>query len=515
VPGIFISYRRGETNAYAGRLYDALSARFGEQQVFMDIDTIEPGTDFVAHIGEAVASCDALLALIGRDWLDCRDAKGCRRLEDPRDFVRVEISTGLQRGVRVIPILVHGATMPTEDELPEPLAHLARRNAFEMSDVRWRDDVGHLAATLQKALAGVEGQGPADRPARSPERARLAVALAAVRRRPGLTAAVIGAAAVLATAAALLIGGGGHHGGSRVARAKARSTTVAGLARERYHVGAAPIAVAVSPGSVWVVNHDDGTVRRIDAQRRTVADRPIRVGINAWSIAADRSGVWVTSSGDTAGDRGSVRRIDPRSTAIGAPIRPGRNPAGVAIDGGSIWVVNGGDRTVARIDAATGAVTGTVSVGAAGDVPIDLAVARGGVWVPLEYENVVVVIDARTMRRIDRIDVRAPTAIAFGYGALWVANSSEDTVSRIDPSTRTVVARIRVGRDPEAVSAGAGGVWVANQAEDSVTRIDPATNRVVGRPIAVGDSPDHLVAGLGSVWVPNSRDDTVTRIEPR
>jgi serine/threonine-protein kinase len=225
--------------------------------------------------------------------------------------------------------------------------------------------------------------------------------------------------------------------------------------------------------------------------------------------------VWVTSSGDTAGDRGSVRRIDPRSAAIGAPIRTGRNPAGVAIDGGSIWVVNGGDRTVARIDAATGAVTGTVSVGAAGDVPIDLAVARGGVWVPLEYENVVVVIDTRTMRRIDRIDVRAPTAIAFGYGALWVTNSSEDTVSRIDPGTRTVVARIRVGRDPEAVSAGAGGVWVANQAEDSVTRIDPATNRVVGRPIAVGDSPDHLVAGLGSVWVPNSRDDTVTRIEPR
>src|SRR6185503_11993481 len=100
---IFISYRRGDTSAYAGRIYDRLSERFGDKQVFMDVDTIEPGADFVEYIEDAVGSCDVLIAVIGRDWSSATNPDGSRRLEDPEDFVRLEVGAGLERDVRVIP----------------------------------------------------------------------------------------------------------------------------------------------------------------------------------------------------------------------------------------------------------------------------------------------------------------------------------------------------------------------------------------------------------------------------
>ena len=106
---IFISYRRGDTSATAGRLFDRLEGRFGVGSVFMDVDTIEPGLDFVEVIGGAVGSCDVLLALIGARWLGAVDEHGRRRLDDPDDFVVLEITTALERGIRVIPVLVDGA----------------------------------------------------------------------------------------------------------------------------------------------------------------------------------------------------------------------------------------------------------------------------------------------------------------------------------------------------------------------------------------------------------------------
>jgi len=153
---IFISYRRGDSSGHAGRLSDRLIAEFGEAHVFMDVDTIEPGADFVEYIDEAVGSCDVLIALIGDEWLDCRDAQGTRRLDDPEDFVRLEVAAGIQRDIRVIPVLVEGATMPRTEELPEPLRRLARRHALEVSDSRWRQDVNRLVETIHKVLGGKE-----------------------------------------------------------------------------------------------------------------------------------------------------------------------------------------------------------------------------------------------------------------------------------------------------------------------------------------------------------------------
>src|SRR5215469_12903638 len=123
--GIFVSYRRQESAHLAGRLYDRLADRFGEGQVFIDVDAIEPGVDFAEEINRAVANCHVLLAVIGPTWLTATDERGRRRLDDPHDIVRLEIEAALARDVRVIPILVEGAAMPGRDDLPESLADLA------------------------------------------------------------------------------------------------------------------------------------------------------------------------------------------------------------------------------------------------------------------------------------------------------------------------------------------------------------------------------------------------------
>ena len=156
MPNIFISYRREDSAGYAGRLYDRLSGHFGAESVFMDIDTLEPGVDFVEVIERAMSQCDILLVLIGQRWLNAADSTGQRRLDNPEDFVRLEIQAGLDRGIRVIPMLVEGAAMPSSRDLPEVLTKLARRNALELSDTRWHTDVDKLLDTTEKFAAAAQ-----------------------------------------------------------------------------------------------------------------------------------------------------------------------------------------------------------------------------------------------------------------------------------------------------------------------------------------------------------------------
>ena len=116
----------------------------------MDVDAIEPGQDFVEALEGSVQACDVVIALIGRRWVDAKDEDGQRRLEDPNDFLRIEIQTALERGVRVIPVLVQGARMPRVAELPEDLGKLARRQALELSDTRFNMDVDRLIHSLDQ-----------------------------------------------------------------------------------------------------------------------------------------------------------------------------------------------------------------------------------------------------------------------------------------------------------------------------------------------------------------------------
>ena len=153
---IFISYRRADSAGYAGRIYDRLTAHFGVDAVFMDVDTIEAGLDFVEVLQNAVQSCDVLIALIGRRWLDSKDADGKRRLENPEDFVRVEIAAALDRDIRVIPVLVDGVLMPRSIELPDNLKTLARRNALQVNHPSFNADAYRLISQLELALNAAE-----------------------------------------------------------------------------------------------------------------------------------------------------------------------------------------------------------------------------------------------------------------------------------------------------------------------------------------------------------------------
>jgi hypothetical protein len=161
---LFISYRREDSGGWAGRVFDHLSQRFDRDQLFMDIDTIEPGLDFVEAIRQAVESCDVLIAFIGRHWLTATDPAGQRRLENPEDFVRLEIATALARNIRVIPVLVQDAPMPRVTDLPDDLKQLNRRNALQISDTRFNHDVGQLIMVLERVLGAAPSASPSTGP---------------------------------------------------------------------------------------------------------------------------------------------------------------------------------------------------------------------------------------------------------------------------------------------------------------------------------------------------------------
>lgn len=148
---ILLNYRRADTKGFAIAIYNSLVSSFGEDQIFMDIDTIEPGTDFVKVLEKAVQQCDVLIVLIGPQWLEIKDASGKRRLDNESDFVRLEIKAALERGISVLPVLVQDAKMSSAKELPDDIRSLARRQAFVISD-RFSADVEQLAEVLNRIL---------------------------------------------------------------------------------------------------------------------------------------------------------------------------------------------------------------------------------------------------------------------------------------------------------------------------------------------------------------------------
>jgi hypothetical protein len=147
--GVFISYRRSDSDVAAGRLADDLTAIFGRETIFRDVDTLELGEDYTTALDHALDSCAALIAMIGPRWASITDDVGRRRLEDPKDWVRLEITRALQRGIRVIPILV-SATIPRETEVPADMKSLLRRQALELSDRHWRQDIELLTEALER-----------------------------------------------------------------------------------------------------------------------------------------------------------------------------------------------------------------------------------------------------------------------------------------------------------------------------------------------------------------------------
>lgn len=145
---VFISYRRDDSAGHAGRVHDRLEREFGRDLVFMDVDAIPLGVNFVRVLREEVGKCEVLLAIIGAHWLEARDETGNRRLDNPNDFVRIEIGSALQRDIPVIPILLDGARLPGAAQLPGDLAELVQRNALDVRHASFHADMDKLIRTL-------------------------------------------------------------------------------------------------------------------------------------------------------------------------------------------------------------------------------------------------------------------------------------------------------------------------------------------------------------------------------
>lgn len=172
-PRIFICYRRNDSDGWAGRIADRLIAEFGRDSVFFDIDSIQPGSDFLRSLNNRTAECDVLLAVIGRGWLNARDTQDKRRLDDPKDFVRMEIRTALTRGVRVIPLLVSQADMPQASDLPDELAALAYRGAVKISDLNFHQAMAGLIPVLVQEGAKRPAYDLPKHPTRTPQTAKV------------------------------------------------------------------------------------------------------------------------------------------------------------------------------------------------------------------------------------------------------------------------------------------------------------------------------------------------------
>ncbi|MCA9464198.1 MAG: SUMF1/EgtB/PvdO family nonheme iron enzyme [Nitrospira sp.] len=154
---IFLNYRHEDSGGYALAIYQQLRQHFGPESVFRDVDSMDFGVDFVEEIERAVGSCQVLVATIGPQWVHITDDEGQQRLAHPHDWVRLELETALARNIRVLPILVGGAKMPREQELPESLRPVTRRRAFVLSPTASHTELDQLMQSLEKVLGRSQG----------------------------------------------------------------------------------------------------------------------------------------------------------------------------------------------------------------------------------------------------------------------------------------------------------------------------------------------------------------------
>lgn len=152
---IFVSYRREDSQGFAGRISDALNAMFGHAAIFRD-DEIRAGEDYSIALERALAGCDVLLVVIGQRWLTVCGADGEARIEREDDWVRLEVEAVANRGGWVLPVLVGGAQMPKASDLPPSLAFLSRQQAFVVTDRRWREDIDGLSELLERRIPSLK-----------------------------------------------------------------------------------------------------------------------------------------------------------------------------------------------------------------------------------------------------------------------------------------------------------------------------------------------------------------------
>jgi YVTN family beta-propeller protein len=267
-------------------------------------------------------------------------------------------------------------------------------------------------------------------------------------------------------------------------------------------VGARPAGIAYEHGSLWIANLEDASLSRVDPVSRRVV-RALPLGTAPSAVAAGAGSVWVV------GPDGLVRRIDPAFNTVGTRVRifrpgslltSGSALAGAAFGFGALWTATGSSWTsprVSRIESATNKVVARVRTGTS---PAAVVIGFGGIWVADSFENTVSRIDPSNFVARTIPVGHGPQAIAVGAGSVWVADTGDDAVVRIDPATNSVTTTIDVGQAPTAIAVAEHGVWVANSGDGTVSRIDPEKNAKV-ETIDVGSSPTGIAVVRGSVWV--------------
>jgi len=373
---VFISYRRDETDYAAGWLFDKLAERFGRGQIFKDIDSIRPGDDFVEVITRAVASCTVLIAVIDRQWLGSRDEQGRSRLDYPNDFVRLEIEAALTRNVRVIPILISGARMPTADELPPSLAGLARRHALELSPGHFEFETSRLQQVLDEAFADAPPTRDPEPPLVPPQTVTEgphASPIGQRRHSRRLRVWLISVVLVVAGAA----------GGAWWLHANTASAV------QRIHVGPFPVEVALSHDgkSAYVANCDCGlpvppgyvrkpSVSNIDTATNQVQTVPVEYSPFAVTLVDNDSYLYLSTIGGQPTVVLDARTMTPVGVSLSLP------GPGLAVAGDVAYAVNyatGGVRmrNVRAPLTEESSDYGNIKPAGAGNVPAAWGIAAG------------------------------------------------------------------------------------------------------------------------------------------
>jgi hypothetical protein len=477
---VFLSYRREETKHAAGRLADRIAERFSSSQVFVDVDSIPPGVDFSQATQDAISGCDVLLALIGPHWTTLENAEGRRRLDDPEDFVVLELRAALDRGIPVIPVLVDGATMPKRTELPPGLEGFTRRNAVHLDAETFRQDVSWLLSELAKILSAA----PNGRTVGAGTRLRATTARArqAARRRTRVQRGDDGRAAPRAGRRPL-------HARWSIARARAKRPVRRRCSRRSVVLAAgllllAAVAAVALPGGHGDSQHSGPMPATAQPVSFPEAVEELGIARDAvWALGEDGARIWRAAPGE----RPSRQEAPAGTTQLAA------GPSGV-------W--SGGDEGVLRVDR-----RGTSTPLA--DPPDDIAVAADGVWA-LEAAAQQIVWIARGRARHGSAPAGAVAVTAGGDAAWLLGGDGRVHAMRAGDEPAVDPGGVESGlSDPDVIAADGGTVWVLDRGNGTLARVDPDSER--GGIIVARDLEDvtGMAAGDGVLWLARSDGTTV------
>ncbi len=488
--GVFISYRRVDSSPWALRIADHLVLALGTDQVFVDVDALSPGEDFADVIDATLQRCPVVLVLIGRRWLTVQSPRGSRRLDDPGDLVRIEVTTALERADVVIPVLVDGAAMPFPDDLPAPLRGLARAVPLDLAG----DTFDNAMAGLLDRVHGVLG-----RP-RPTLRQRTTGFLASTLGFLLVTAIALGLVWVSApllladgppspeappSVAEVAVPGGGSElllaDGSlwvwSTGEDELRRLSTSGLEVETtISLPEDATELVVAEGRIWVGTGFRGGLAQVDPDSGAVLNT-VDTGADVTALASDGgNGLWVGLADDRNAyhdNYGTVATLDLVSGVLGRRLAVDSAPTRVADDGAVLWLVRNDD-TVARVEVAA-AVTGPVAE---------------GVTVAGPYTEIDGVPSPVAWRPID---------VAIASGSVWALDGDSPVLHRLDPASGYSTHQTRLsglGLTDTRLAVTADGLWVLDG--DRLVLVDPGSGEVTG----TVDLPrvDETVVDEESVW---------------